>query len=187
MPNRRRFLGAVTGLLLAAPLTPAAHAAPAPAPSPAPAPAAPSVGAGAEAGAGAGAGLSGVPGMGRQGLPLPWGNNVTVDRIGYVGGAGLVALSGTYRCLRDGAVMPRADILVTLTQGTVREGIGGGSAICDGLTHRWSVQEPAGGGFVPGPAYVESSLLRFELQQQLPLPRAVATGEREITLEAREM
>ena len=178
MRNRRRFLGAVTGLLIAAPLTPAAQAAPAPAPAPGPAESAP-----AEAGE-----FSGMPRMARS-LPLPWGNNVTVDRIGYVGGAGTVALSGSYRCLRDGADIPRADILVTLTQGRVRQGIGGGPALCDGLTHRWSVQEPTGMQFVPGPAYVESSLLRFEIGQQqlVPLPRTAAAGERAITLEAREL
>ena len=173
MRNRRRFLGAVTGLLIAAPvLTPAAHAAPSPSPAVPP--------------AGAGE-FSGMPQMVRS-LPLPWANNVTVDRVGYVNGGGVVVLSGTYRCLRDGAAIPRADILVTLTQGPERQGIGGGSALCDGLTHRWSVQEPTAGRFVPGPAYVESSLLRFEVgpQQVLSLPRAAAVGEREITLEARE-
>ncbi|MFI0779559.1 DUF6299 family protein [Streptomyces sp. NPDC021212] len=175
MRNRRRFLGVVTGLLIAAPVVPAAQAAPAPAPGPAaPAP--------AEAGE-----FAGVPGMPRS-LPLPWGNNVTVNRIGYVGGPGTVALSGTYRCLRDGATIPRADILITLSQGQVRQGIGGGSALCDGLTHTWSVQEVTGARFVPGPAYVESSLLRFEVQQELlPLPRTAAVGERAITLEARDM
>ncbi|QLH21517.1 DUF6299 family protein [Streptomyces sp. Rer75] len=175
MRNRRRFLGAVTGLLIAAPLTPAAHAAPAPAPAPAPGSAAP-------------AGIPGMPSMGRQSLPLPWGNNVTVNRVGYVSSDGTVALSGTYRCLRDGAAIPRADILITLTQGQVRYGIGGGSALCDGLTHSWSVQDGPGVRFVPGPALVESSLLRFEAGQQLvPLPRTAAVGERAITLEAREL
>lgn len=180
MRNRRRFLGAVTGLLIAAPVVvPAAHAAPAPAPSraPAPSPAVPA----------AGAGFSGMPRAGRQSLPLPWGNSVTVDRVGYVNDGGIVVLSGTYRCVREGADIPRADILVTLTQGLERQGIGGGAALCDGLTHRWSVQDAAGGRFVPGPAYVESSLLRFDVHHQLvPLPRAAAVGEREITLEAAE-
>jgi hypothetical protein len=171
MRNRRRLLGAVTVLLIAAP---AAHAAPAPAPAPAPGPAA--------------AGFSGMPQMGRQSLPLPWGNNVTVDRVGYVSTAGAIALSGTYRCLRDGAVIPRADILVTLTQGQQRLGIGGGPALCDGLMHRWSVQDTNGVRFVPGPALVESSLLRFEATQELvPLPRTAAVGERAITLEEREL
>ncbi|MFD7505086.1 DUF6299 family protein [Streptomyces sp. NPDC059850] len=178
MRNRRRLLGAVTGLIIAAPVTPAAHAAPAPAPSPAPAPAGPS----------AGAGVPGMPQMGRQALPLPWGNNVTVSRVGYVSSTGTVALTGTYRCLRDGATIPRADLLVTLIQGQLRFGLGGGPAVCDGLTHSWSVQEAPGVNFVPGPAFVESSLLRFEASQQLvPLPRTAAVGERAITLEAREM
>ncbi|RNG38441.1 DUF6299 family protein [Streptomyces botrytidirepellens] len=175
MRNRRRFLGAVTGLLIAAPLIPAAHAAPAPAPAPAPGSAAP-------------AGVPGMPSMGRQSLPLPWGNNVTVNRIGYVSSNGTVALSGTYRCLRDGADIPRADILVTLTQGQVRYGLGGSPALCDGVTHTWSVQDGAGVRFVPGPALVESSLLRFEaVQQFVPLPRTAAVRERAITLEAREL
>ncbi|MEU1806873.1 DUF6299 family protein [Streptomyces sp. NPDC019937] len=171
MRNRRRFLGAVTGLLIAVPLTPAAHAAPSPA--------VPSAGA---------AGLPGMPQTAQRSLPLPWGDNVTVDRVGYVGSTGTVALAGSYRCLGDGVSIPRADILVTLTQGQERRGIGGGSALCDGLTHRWSVEEPSAGRFVPGPAYVESSLLRLEVHQQLvPLPRTAAVGERAITLEAREM
>jgi len=172
MRNRRRFLGAVTGLLIAAPVTPAAHAAPAPAPAfPA-----------------ARAGVPGMPQMGRQSLPLPWGNSVTVNRVGYVSTTGTVALSGTYRCLRDGVDIPRADILVTLSQGQLRQGIGGGPALCDGLMHPWSVQEAANMHFVPGAALVESSLLRFETQQLLvPLPRTAAVGERAIMLEAREM
>ncbi|MGR3938128.1 DUF6299 family protein [Streptomyces sp. BRA346] len=175
MRNRRRFLGAVTGLLIAAPLAPAAQAAPAPSPAPAPA---------------ASSGEAGVPGMPqmRQSLPLPWGNNVTVNRVGYVSSDGTVALSGTYRCLRDGATVPRADILVTLTQGQARYGLGGGPAICDGLTHSWSVQDGAGVRFVPGPALVEGSLLTFEVgQQPIPLPRTAAVGERAIMLEAREL
>jgi len=175
MRNRRRFLGAITGLLIAAPLTPAAYAAPAPAPAPSPGSAVP-------------AGVPGMPPMGRQSLPLPWGNNVTVSRVGYVSSNGTVALSGTYRCLRDGAAIPRADILVTLTQGQVRFGLGGGPALCDGLIHSWAVQESPGVNFVPGPALVESSLLRFDAGQQLvPLPRTAAVGERAITLEAREL
>ncbi|GAA2323845.1 DUF6299 family protein [Streptomyces violaceusniger] len=151
MRNRRRALGALTVLLMAAP---AAHAAPA-----------------------------GHGGFDRPRLPLPWTDDLTIDRTGDVTRDGSVTLYGSYRCVREGMEYTRASVLVTLAQGRERHGLGGYHAICDGQRHRWLIDAVDVGRYEPGPAEVEGTLLRFDTSGSfVPVPRNTAGVERGIRL-----
>lgn len=157
MRNRRRALGALTVLLMAAP---AAHAAPA-------APAAPAA----------------HDWPDRPHLPLPWTDNLTIDRIGDVTPDGSVTLYGSYRCAREGTEYTRATVLVTLNQGRERHGLGGYAAVCDGLRHRWLIDAVDVGRYEPGPADAEVTLLRFDAGDSfVPMPRNAAGIERRVRL-----
>ncbi|MET7764318.1 DUF6299 family protein [Streptomyces sp. NPDC005393] len=160
MRKRRRILGALALLLFAAP---AAHAAPI-------GPAAPQS-------------RSGLSRFDRSTIPLPWGDNLTIDRTGYVARGGTVSLYGTYRCVRDGMDFPRATILLTLTQDQEHHGIGGAAAICDGQTRRWAVEGVGEGWYERGLAYAQGRLVKFgDDEDFVPLPHTVADAEREIRL-----
>ncbi|GAA1294545.1 DUF6299 family protein [Streptomyces javensis] len=151
MRNRRRALGALTVLLLAAP---AAHAAPA-----------------------------GHDLPDRPRLPLPWTDDLTIDRTGDVTPDGSVTLYGSYRCVREGMEYTRASVLVTLTQGRERHGLGGYDAVCDGQRHRWLIDAVDVARYEPGPADAEVTLLRFDTGGSfLPMPRNAAGVERGIRL-----
>lgn len=163
MRNRRRALGALTVLLMAAP---AAHAAPADHAVP----------------AGHG-GYGGYGGYDRPRLPLPWNDDLTIDRTGDVSPDGSVTLYGSYRCVREGMEYTRASVLVTLTQGRERHGLGGYDAICDGLRHRWLIDAVNVGRYEPGPAEAEVTLLRFDSGDSfVPMPKNVAGVDQGVRL-----
>ncbi|GLV79087.1 DUF6299 family protein [Streptomyces hygroscopicus] len=174
MRNRRRALGALTVLLLAAP---AAHAA---------------------------SGESDRPGL-RPGAdpaargerfalphrPMIWTDDLTIDRTGDVRPDGSVTLYGSYRCVRDGSQIPRASVLVTLTQGQERHGLGGYDAVCDGLRHRWVIDGVGVGRYVRGPADAEGTLLKYAggdtfaptaIPTPVSMPMNVARADREVML-----
>jgi hypothetical protein len=62
---------------------------------------------------------------------------VTVDPTGRIASDGTVTLSGTYRC--TGGTGP-VFVSSSVSQGSlsVRHGIGGTRAVCDGLAHAWT-------------------------------------------------
>ncbi|MFE3073353.1 DUF6299 family protein [Streptomyces sp. NPDC059247] len=139
-------------------------------------------------------GLSGHGGpLGRgtaQGLLAPWpgghasaaADAVTVDGRGTLGADATVTLSGTYRCLGDGA----GPVLVgsNLTQGNRSAGIGGTRAICDGRPHPWTntgvVKDPA---YRPGAARVRATLTQIATGPEgLPVPTIRAVREAPVTL-----
>jgi hypothetical protein len=108
---------------------------------------------------------------------------VTVDPTGTVAADGTVTLSGTYSCLGNtGPVF----VSSSLSQGssTVRHGIGGTRAVCDGVTHAWvntgktSSSDPV----QPGAADVEATLMELRPVGGLPLPRFHALQRQDITL-----
>ncbi|MGK3938715.1 DUF6299 family protein [Streptomyces caeruleatus] len=107
---------------------------------------------------------------------------VTVDPVGRVAGNGTVTLSGTYRCTGGtGPVFVSSS--VTGRSSSVRHGIGGTRAVCDGVEHSWSnTGKPTSETLEPGAAHVEATLMELSLQGGLPLPRFHAVGQRDITL-----
>ncbi|MBI0298917.1 hypothetical protein JBE04_31790 [Streptomyces sp. PRKS01-29] len=154
MRNRRRALGALTVLLMAAPAAHAAHA-----------------------------GHAAPAGHDRPRLPLPWTDDLTIDRTGNVTPDGSVTLYGSYRCVREGAEYVRASVLVTLTQGRERHGLGGYDAVCDGQRHRWLIDAVDVGRYAPGPADAEVTLLRFDSGGSfVPLPRNAVGVEQGVRL-----
>ncbi|MFJ5937243.1 DUF6299 family protein [Streptomyces sp. NPDC093071] len=107
-------------------------------------------------------------------------NGLFVDAYGTVADDATVTLSGTYRCLDDGA--GPVFVSSTLVQGDRSTGIGGTRAVCDGHLHTWTnssvVKDPA---YVPGAARVEATLLQLS-GTGLPLPRFLATEKADVTL-----
>ncbi|MFJ2199066.1 DUF6299 family protein [Streptomyces violaceusniger] len=173
--RNRRALGALTVLLMAAP---AAHAAPAGPDRPELRP---------------GSGLAGRgERLDRPRLPLPWTDDLAIDRTGDVTPDGSVTLYGSYRCVREGAENPRASVLVTLTQGRERHGLGGHSAVCDGQRHRWVIDAVDVGAYEPGSAQAEGTLLRFDAVGApaaadaafVPIPRNAVGVEQDVRLVA---
>ncbi|MER8234507.1 DUF6299 family protein [Streptomyces sp. NPDC094049] len=117
-----------------------------------------------------------------RGGRAPAADAVTVDSRGILGADGTVALSGTYRCLDDGA----GPVLVgsNLTQGGHSAGIGGTRAVCDGRAHPWTntgvVKDPA---YRPGPARVRATLAQITTGPDgLPVPTIRAVQEVPVTL-----
>lgn len=108
---------------------------------------------------------------------------VTVDTTGHLASDGTITLSGTYRCLRStGPVLVSSSVW----QGDpgVRHGIGGTSAVCDGVEHRWTNSEKREPGTLrPGAAHVEATLMELSPGAGgLPLPRFHAAKQQDITL-----
>lgn len=107
---------------------------------------------------------------------------VTVDPTGRVAEDGTVTLSGTYRCV--GGTGP---VFVSSSVGqnspTVRHGIGGTRAVCDGAEHRWENSgKTSPDALAPGAAQVEATLMELHPQGGLPLPRFHATRQQMVTL-----
>ncbi|MEW1698762.1 MULTISPECIES: DUF6299 family protein [unclassified Streptomyces] len=107
---------------------------------------------------------------------------ITVDGHGTLGADATVTLSGTYRCLDDGA----GPVLVgsNLTQAGHSAGIGGTRAICDGRPHPWTntgvVKDPA---YRPGAARVRATLTQIATGPDgLPVPTIRAVQEAPVTL-----
>ncbi|MFC8428105.1 DUF6299 family protein [Streptomyces sp. NPDC057253] len=107
---------------------------------------------------------------------------VTVDPVGRIAADGTVTLSGTYRC--TGSTGP-VFVSSSVGQGSssVRQGIGGTRAVCDGVEHVWAnTGKPTPGSLEPGQARVEATLMELSPQGGLPLPRFHALGQQDITL-----
>ncbi|MES5818491.1 DUF6299 family protein [Streptomyces sp. RG80] len=107
---------------------------------------------------------------------------VTVDPTGTVAADGTVTLSGTYRCLGN-----TGPVFVSSSVGqkspSVRHGIGGTRAVCDGVEHRWeNTGQPSPGSLEPGAAQVEATVMELHPQGGLPLPRFHATRQQAVTL-----
>lgn len=106
---------------------------------------------------------------------------VTVDPTGRLAADGTVTLSGTYRCA--GSTGP-VFVSSSLSQGETgrRKGVGGTTAVCDGVPHRWTnTGRTEAGRFRPGRAKVEATLTELR-SGGLPLPFFHATGEQDVTL-----
>lgn len=107
---------------------------------------------------------------------------VTVDPIGRIAEDGTVTLSGTYRCTGGtGPVFVSSS--VSQSSPSVRQGIGGTRAVCDGVEHVWENTGKAGAdSLAPGEARVEATVMELSPQGGLPLPRFHAAQQQDITL-----
>ncbi|MFF9095047.1 DUF6299 family protein [Streptomyces sp. NPDC014802] len=117
---------------------------------------------------------------------------VTVDPVGRITAGGTVTLSGTYSCLGStgpvwvsSSVAQSAPATATTPYAntTVRHGIGGTRAVCDGVEHRWeNTGLVATDALRPGAAHVEATVMELRPQGGLPLPRFHAARQQDITL-----
>ncbi|MFJ8826660.1 DUF6299 family protein [Streptomyces sp. NPDC102467] len=107
---------------------------------------------------------------------------VTVDSLGRVATDGTVTLSGTYRCHHATGI---AFLSSSVKQGPTRvqHGIGGSTALCDGLEHHWKNSGKAGGDVLkPGVVHVEATVMELRPQHGLPLPYFHAVYKGDVTL-----
>ncbi|MFJ9739076.1 DUF6299 family protein [Streptomyces sp. NPDC101166] len=107
---------------------------------------------------------------------------VTVDPAAGIAADGTVTLSGTYRCVDStGPVF----VASSIGQGpsTVRYGIGGSRAVCDGVEHRWvNTGKPVPGTLKAGTARVEATIVELRPQGLLLLPEFHAAQQQDVTL-----
>ncbi|MFJ7769435.1 DUF6299 family protein [Streptomyces sp. NPDC097107] len=108
--------------------------------------------------------------------------SVTVDPTGRLAADGTVTVSGTYRCTAGtGPVFVSST--VSQSESSVRYGIGGTRAVCDGLEHRWvNTGRPSGNALKPGAAHVEATLMELRPMGGLPLPSFHARHGQDVTL-----
>ncbi|MFB7085406.1 DUF6299 family protein [Streptomyces sp. NPDC056296] len=108
--------------------------------------------------------------------------SVTVDPTGRLAADGTVTLSGTYRCTAGtGPVFVSST--VSQSDPSVRHGIGGTRAVCDGLEHRWvNTGTPSANALKPGAAHVEATLMELRPMGGLPLPSFHARHDQDVTL-----
>ncbi|MEV5313710.1 DUF6299 family protein [Streptomyces sp. NPDC052610] len=113
----------------------------------------------------------------------PYGS-VTVDPIGRITPDGTVTLSGTYRCTGGtGPVFVSSS--VAQSAASMRHGIGGTRAVCDGLEHRWeNTGKALLGALKPGAAQVEATVTELNTGSGLPLPVFHAAHRQDVTLVA---
>jgi hypothetical protein len=114
--------------------------------------------------------------------PAEPSETVTVDPVGRIAPDGTVTLAGTYRC--SGATGP-VFVSSSLAQSppSVRHGIGGSRAVCDGLTHRWAnTGMPSSATITPGAARVEATLTELRPLGGLPLPTFHAVRKQDVLL-----
>ncbi|MYX96435.1 hypothetical protein GT045_16840 [Streptomyces sp. SID486] len=107
---------------------------------------------------------------------------ITVDPVGRIAPDGTVTLTGGYRC--TGGTGP---VLVSssLSQGDPRlkQGIGGGTARCDGAEHRWQNSgKVSARALKSGAARVEATLTELRPSGILLVPAFHAATEQDITL-----
>ncbi|MER6349060.1 DUF6299 family protein [Streptomyces sp. NPDC001595] len=107
---------------------------------------------------------------------------ITVDQVGRIAADGTLTLSGTYRC--TGATGPVfVSSSVAQSDGSVRQGIGGSRAVCDGLTRVWqNSAKPLPSTLKAGAAQVEAVLMELNTASGLPLPRFHAALRQDVTL-----
>ncbi|MCH0561718.1 MULTISPECIES: DUF6299 family protein [unclassified Streptomyces] len=107
---------------------------------------------------------------------------VTVDPTGRIAADGTVTLSGTYRCLGNSGPVFVSSSLAQKSP-TVRHGIGGTRAVCDGAEHPWrNTGRPTPGALEQGTARVEATVMELRSQGGLPLPRFHAVRRQDVTL-----
>ncbi|MFF1698148.1 DUF6299 family protein [Streptomyces sp. NPDC058257] len=107
---------------------------------------------------------------------------VTIDPAGRLAPDGTVTLSGTYQC--TGGTGP-VFVSSSLTQGnqSVRYGIGGTRAVCDGEQHAWTnTGRPSPAALKPGAGHVEASVMELDSRSGLPLPRFHASQRQDVVL-----
>lgn len=107
---------------------------------------------------------------------------VTVDPTGTIAPDGTVTLSGTYRCIgNSGAAFVSSS--VSQKDPSVRHGIGGTRAVCDGMEHAWANSgKPSSDPVTPGAAQVEATVMELSASGGLPLPRFHAVRRQDVTL-----
>ncbi|CAL9403491.1 hypothetical protein SUDANB145_01514 [Streptomyces sp. enrichment culture] len=110
---------------------------------------------------------------------------VTVDPTGRIAPDGTVTLAGTYRC---DAARGLAFVSASVSQdaGTVRYGLRGTRAVCDGQVHPWAssgrpTTAQAAPALKPGPAQVEATVVELR-PLILPLPTIHAWQRQDVTL-----
>ncbi|WP_399890444.1 DUF6299 family protein [Streptomyces sp. BBFR51] len=108
--------------------------------------------------------------------------SVTVDPTGRIAADGTVTLTGTYRCTPgSGAVFVSSS--VSQSDQSVRYGVGGTRAVCDGIEHRWAnTGTPSADALKPGAAHVEATLMELRAMGGLPLPSFHARHGQDVTL-----
>ncbi|MET8899688.1 DUF6299 family protein [Streptomyces sp. NPDC004538] len=111
--------------------------------------------------------------------------SVTVDRTGRVAADGTVTLTGTYRCAAaDGAVFV-SSVVRQGDDSSVRHGVGGTRAVCDGKEHRWTNKGTLStDALKPGAAHVEATLMELRITSGLPLPSFHARKDQDVKLVA---
>ncbi|MDG9717545.1 DUF6299 family protein [Streptomyces sp. DH24] len=114
--------------------------------------------------------------------PVAAHETVTVDPTGRIAADGTVTLSGTYRCSGNtGPVFVSSS--VGQSSSTVRHGIGGTRAVCDGLEHRWvNTGKPYSSTLTAGSAHVEATLMELRPVNGLPVPAFHAVQSQDVTL-----
>ncbi|MBT2409445.1 hypothetical protein J7I94_02515 [Streptomyces sp. ISL-12] len=110
---------------------------------------------------------------------------VTVDPTGRIAPDGTVTLAGTYRC---DAARGLAFVSASVSQdaGSVRYGLRGTRAVCDGQVHPWAssgrpTTAQAAPALKPGPAQVEATVVELR-PLILPLPTIHAWQRQDVTL-----
>ncbi|MEU5625569.1 MULTISPECIES: DUF6299 family protein [Streptomyces] len=110
--------------------------------------------------------------------------SVTVDPTGRVAADGSITLSGTYRCT-GGTGPVYVSSTVSQSDPSVRYGVGGTRAVCDGLEHRWvNTGTPDTVVLKPGAARVEATLMELRPTGIVPLPSFHARQTQDVTLAA---
>ncbi|MEV8596895.1 DUF6299 family protein [Streptomyces sp. NPDC052012] len=111
------------------------------------------------------------------------GETVTVNTVGRIAADGTVTLSGTYRC--TGATGP-VFVSSSVRQGassTVRYGVGGTRAVCDGRVHAWKNTGSVPAGAVEaGAADVEATVTELRSFGGLPLPVIHVVARQDVKL-----
>ncbi|WP_217245849.1 DUF6299 family protein [Streptomyces sp. AC602_WCS936] len=108
--------------------------------------------------------------------------SVTVDPTGRIAADGTVTLSGTYRCT-GGTGPVYVSSTVSQSDPSVRYGVGGTRAVCDGLEHRWvNTGTPDSVTLKPGAAHVEATLMELRFTGIVPLPSFHARHGQDVTL-----
>jgi hypothetical protein len=110
--------------------------------------------------------------------------SVTVDPTGRIAADGSITLSGTYRCT-GGTGPVFVSSTVSQSDPSVRYGVGGTRAVCDGLEHRWvNTGTPDTVVLKPGAAHVEATLMELRPMGIVPLPSFHARQGQDVTLTA---
>ncbi|MEV5343385.1 DUF6299 family protein [Streptomyces sp. NPDC052676] len=135
----------------------------------------------------AAASLALVAGVGVAPAVAEPSETVTVDPVARIAADGTVTLSGTYRCTGgSGPVFVSSSLVQSSPGKTVRHGIGGTRAVCDGTLRQWvNTGRTLGNTLAAGPARAEATLVELDTSGGLPLPRFHASSpQQDVTLVA---